>query len=174
MMVEDFTNSYLTHMQTSRVENICSQIFLLPICVTTVKECCRFSWRKKEGGEAGIIPEDGNACSCCCLGLTVGAPLGLAWCLCMPPSLPQKRDEKQKGEAPSWSPFSSAAGKRCSLWIPLAWCLRLPCLLLWPGSAFHLSSSNIKNALFLLCPDQISIEEKLVKLQIWRGNEIDF
>lgn len=50
MMVEGFTNSYLTHMQTSQVENICSQIFLLPVRVTTVKERCHFSWRKKGGG----------------------------------------------------------------------------------------------------------------------------
>lgn len=122
--------------------------------------CCLS--RRKKGGRT--VPENGNACPCCCLRLAVGALSGLDRYLHLPPSLPrwqQKQDEKQDGKA-LISFFFSAAGKRCSLWVPLAWCPRLPCLLLWPGSAFHLSSSNKKNAFFLLSPDQISIEEKLV------------
>lgn len=60
--------------------------------------CCLS--RRKKGG--GTVPENGNACLCCCLRLAVGAFLGLDRYLHMPPSLPrwqQKQDEKQDGEA---------------------------------------------------------------------------
>lgn len=60
--------------------------------------CCLS--RRKKGG--GTVPENGNACPCCCLRVAVGAFLGLDRYLHMPPSLPrwqQKQDEKQDGEA---------------------------------------------------------------------------
>lgn len=101
MVVEDFKSSYLTYMQTSHFENICIQVFCQSMS-PQLRSVVVSHEGKKEGGEAGTVPEDGNARSCCYLGLAVGGPLGLAWYLCMPPSLSlwqQSWEDKQEGEA---------------------------------------------------------------------------
>lgn len=91
------------YMQTSQFENICSQVFCQSMS-PQLRSVVVSHEGKKDEGEAGTVPEDGNACSCCYIGLAVGAPLGLAWHLCMPLSLllqQQKWEEKQEGEVHS-------------------------------------------------------------------------
>lgn len=149
-------------MQTSQFENICSQVFLLPVCVTTVTERCLLSLKKEK--RRGNCPREWECLSLLLLKVGSRCLFGVRPVLAhapVPPSVAAKAGW-EAGRRSAGLLFFSAAGKSCSLWVPLAWCPRLPCLLLWPGSAFRLSSSNKKNAFFSLSPDQISIEEKLV------------